>query len=165
MEQTGMDPKGAKASPQSGPGRPADAPDFQALFEKTPGRYLILDPRFVITAANDAYCRATMTARDDIVGRLLFEVFPDNPDDLRADGVSNLRASLLNVLQTRKADAMAPQKYDIRRPVSEGGGFELRYWSPLNTPVLGADGYVRWIIHSVEDITELMKLQASLARK
>ncbi|KAB2866712.1 MAG: PAS domain-containing protein, partial [Bauldia sp.] len=50
-------------------------------------------------------------------------------------------------------------KYDIKRPASEGGGFEERYWSPLNTPVLGTDGSVAWIIHRVEDVTPLVRLR------
>lgn len=136
---------------------PYELPDFRAVFEKSPGLLLILDVHFTIVAVSDAYCRATLTARDDIVGRGLFEVFPDNPDDVRADGVANLRTSLLNVIKLRQADRMADQKYDIRRP---DGVFEERYWSPLNVPVLGQDGYVRWIIHTVEDVTDLV-----LARK
>ena len=43
-------------------------------------------------------------------------------------------------VKTRTPDAMAVQKYDIPRPEEAGGGFELRYWSPLNTPVFGEDG-------------------------
>jgi len=30
-------------------------------------------------------------------------------------------------------DAMAIQKYDIRKPEEKGGAFEERYWSPINT--------------------------------
>ncbi len=30
---------------------------------------------------------------------------------------------------------MPVQKYDIRRPEAEGGGFEERFWSPTNSPV------------------------------
>jgi PAS domain S-box-containing protein len=56
---------------------------------------------------------------------------------------------------------MAVQKYDIRRPESEGGGFEERYWAPLNSPVLNAAGEVAWIIHRVEDVTEIVRLQES----
>ncbi len=130
-----------------------DSPDYAALFEKTPGLYLVLDTSFVIVAANDAYCAATMTVRADIVGRPLFQVFPDNPGDSSADGVQNLRASLLKVLKTRAPDRMAIQKYDIERRGI--GGFETRYWSPFNIPILGPDGYVKWIIHTVEDVTEL----------
>jgi len=42
--------------------------------------------------------------------------------------------SLQRVLQDKTSDAMAVQKYDIRKPESEGGGFEERYWSPVNSP-------------------------------
>src|SRR5581483_1422507 len=109
----------------------ADAePDFRALFESAPGLYLVLTPELTIVGASDAYLRATMTERAAILGRHLFDVFPDNPDDPGADGVGNLRASLERVLASRAADVMAVQKYDIRRPESEGGGFETRYWSP-----------------------------------
>jgi PAS domain-containing protein len=101
-------------------------PDFRSLFESAPGLYLVLAPDFMIVAASDAYLRATMTRREEILGRVLFEVFPDNPDDPDATGVSNLRDSLERVLQNRVADVMAVQKYDIRRPDSEGGGFEER---------------------------------------
>jgi len=133
-------------------------PDFRALFEAAPGLYLVLDSDLIIRAANDAYCRATMTKRDEIVGRRLFDVFPDNPDDAQADGTRNLRASLHRVLQLGLPDAMAVQKYDVRRPE---GVFEERYWSPLNIPLQGADGSVRWIIHRVEDVTELVRIQQS----
>ena len=135
--------------------------EFEAVFNRTPHLYLILDPSFMIVAANDAYCAATMTERDSIVGRSFFEVFPDNPDDYSADGVANLRASLLKVLKTRETDRMDVQKYDIR--TRDTGAFQKRYWSPINVPVMGDDGYVRWVIHSVEDVTELINLRAEAA--
>lgn len=50
--------------------------------------------------------------------------------------------------------ASAITKYDIPRPASQGGGFEVRYWSPLNTPVLDEHGEVIYIIHQTEDVTE-----------
>src|SRR5262245_31081538 len=95
---------------------PATAsPDFRALFEAAPGSYLVPSPELTIVAVSDAYLRATMTRREDILGRGLFEVFPDNPDDPAADGVRNLRASLDRVRRDLVSDAMAVQKYDIRR--------------------------------------------------
>jgi signal transduction histidine kinase len=54
---------------------------------------------------------------------------------------------------------MAVQKYDIRRPDSEGGGFEARHWSPVNSPVFGSDGELAYIIHRVEDVTEFVRLK------
>ena len=134
-------------------------PDYRAIFESAPGLYLVLAPDLTIVAVSDAYARATMTRREDIVGRGLFAIFPDNPDDPGATGTANLRASLGRVLRNRVPDAMAVQKYDIRRPDSEGGGFEERYWSPLNTPVLSDSGEVTYIIHQVEDVTEFVRLK------
>lgn len=133
--------------------------DFRILFESAPGLYLVLTPDLRIVAASDAYLRATMTRRQSILGRRLFDVFPDNPDDPRATGVRNLAASLQRVLTHRAPDTMAIQKYDVRRPEGEGGEFEERYWSPVNTPVIGPAGDVRFIIHRVEDVTEFVRVK------
>src|SRR5579872_5710781 len=138
---------------------PQGHPDFKTLFEAAPGLYLVLTPELVIVAVSEAYLQATMTRRSGILGRALFEVFPDNPEDPASDGVRNLHASLQRVLQHRRADAMAVQKYDIRKPESEGGGFEVRYWSPRNSPVFGSDGRLAYIIHRVEDVTEFIRLK------
>jgi len=136
-------------------------PDFQHLFESVPANCLVLDPDYVVVAVSDAYLRSTMTTREDIVGRGLFDVFPDNPDDPHASGVANLRASLDRVKHSRRSDTMAVQKYDIQRPAAEGGGFEERYWSPINSPVLDDAGELELIIHRVEDVTELVRLRTA----
>jgi signal transduction histidine kinase/CheY-like chemotaxis protein len=133
--------------------------DFRALFEGAPGLFLVLDPDLRIVAVSEAYLAATMIRRDDVLGRGIFDVFPDNPDDPAATGVGNLRASLDRVRKTARADTMAVQKYDIRRPESEGGGFEVRYWSPVNSPVMDDLRRVRYIIHRVEDVTEFVQLR------
>ncbi|HEX2251226.1 MAG TPA: PAS domain-containing protein [Gemmatimonadales bacterium] len=142
--------------------RTLSTPDFQAIFDAAPGNYLLLDPELTIVGVNQCYLSATMTRREEIVGRGLFQVFPDNPEDPNADGVRNLRASLQRVLTGKRPDRMPVQKYDIQRPEREGGGFEERYWSPLNTPVLGEDGEVRYIIHWVEDVTEFVRLKRQM---
>jgi len=133
--------------------------DFKELFEQAPAPYLVLTPELTIVAVSEGYLRATMTRRHEIVGRGLFDVFPDNPAEIAANGVSNLRASLERVLLHGTPDTMAVQKYDIRRPESAGGGFEERHWSPVNTPVL-RDGRVVFIIHRVEDVTDFTRLQS-----
>jgi PAS domain-containing protein len=138
---------------------PIPAPDFQTLFESAPGLYLVLTPTLTIVAVSEAYLKATMTRRDDILGQNLFDVFPDNPGDPTTTAVANTRASLDRVLQRRLPDTMAVQKHDIRRPESKGGGFEERYWSPVNSPVLGAKEEVAYTIHRVEDVTEFIRLK------
>ena len=136
--------------------------DYQSIFDAAPGNYLLLSSDLTIVGVNQCYLNATMTRRDDIVGRGLFDIFPDNPEDPQADGVRKLRASLERVVAGKHPDRMPVQKYDIRRPESEGGGFEERYWSPLNTPVLDDRGAVRYIIHWVEDVTEFVRLKRQI---
>src|SRR6187399_3236552 len=120
--------------------------DFRLLFESSPDILLVLlpdAPRYTMVAATEARLAATHTTRETL-GRGLFELFPDNPDDAAATGSSNLRASLERVIATRAADTMAVQKYDIRGP---DGTFQAKYWSPKNIPVLSAAGVIRYSLH------------------
>ena len=133
--------------------------DFQMVFNSMPGMCLILDPAFNILAQNDDHARATLSIARNVVGRHLFDAFPDNPYDSNASGVATVRQSLLKVLKTRQADAMPIIRYDVQRTL---GSFEERYWAITNTPVLGEDGFVRWIINRAEDATELAMLRKQL---
>jgi two-component sensor histidine kinase len=132
-------------------------PDFRLLFESVPGLYLVLTPALEIVAASDRYLEATMTTRE-IIGRAMFDVFPDNPADSTATGVRNLSASLNRVIAHKRTDAMAVQKYDVRRNRNQGE-FEERWWSPVNSPVVDEDGQLRYIIHRVEDVTDFVRLR------
>src|SRR5690349_11450578 len=74
---------------------PLPTPDFRVLFEQAPGLLLVLTPDLRIVAASEAYLRATMTRREEIVGRDVFDVFPENPEDVGATGQRNVRASFM----------------------------------------------------------------------
>ena len=143
--------------PASDPAAPP-APDFRTLFQSAPGLYLVLDPDLTIVAASNAYLAASLKTNDEIVGRPVFEVFPDNPDDPTTEGVRNLKASLDRVRRELCDDSMTVQKYDVQRPEASGGGFEERFWSPHNSPVLNADGSLAYIIHEVQDVTDFMRV-------
>ena len=138
---------------------------LRKLFHSLPDLYLILNPKFEIVEASEAYLKATMVKREDIMGRSMFEVFPDNPYDLRATGTKNLRDSLNRVLSHKISDTMAVQKYDIRRPEKQGGAFEEHYWSPINSPVLDENNEVSYIIHRAEDVTEFLRLKKEEIRQ
>jgi signal transduction histidine kinase/CheY-like chemotaxis protein len=142
-----------------------DPPDFQKLFDQGPGLYLVMRPDFTIAVASREYAEATKIDQSSVVGRHLFDVFPDNPDDSAADGVSNLRSSLERVLDSGKPDRMAVQKYDIPVRDSPGGAFEVRYWSCSNWPILGDDGKIQFLLHAVEDVTEFINLQHSIENR
>ena len=110
-------------------------------------------PRFTMVAATNARFRVTHTTRESL-GRGLFEVFPDNPDDPGATGTRDLRASLERALHSRQPDTMPVQQYDIR---GADGAYETKYWSPKNIPVLSQTGDVLYLLHRVEDVTELVR--------
>ena len=128
---------------------------YQALFAASPVPFMVLSPNapdFTITAANDAYFAATSTTRESLVGRRLFDVFPDDPSRPGQLGSEALAISLDHVLTTRTTDAMERVRYDLSIP---GGGFEPHWWEAINAPMLDASGEVSAIIHQVTRVTEL----------
>jgi hypothetical protein len=83
-----------------------------------------------------------MTHREEILGAGLFEVFPDDPrPPASATCAPRWTGCGATGCPTRwwcrsTTSAVPPS----RRPAAKGGGFEVRYWSPLNAPVLADDG-------------------------
>ena len=140
--------------------------DYLHILRSAPALLLFLRPDddFTIVDASDAYLRQTYTVREEVIGQGIFSVFPDDPADPEASGVRNLRSSLERVRALKREDAMPIQKYAVRRPESEGGGFEERWWHPQNAPVLDANGEVEFIIHRVDDATEIVRLKRAEER-
>jgi PAS domain S-box-containing protein len=132
------------------------ATDFAALFNATPAACMVMAPDFTIVAVNDAHLEATGAVRKEIVGRDIFEAFPDNPDHVDGDGVSNIRASMLRVLQTKRRDVMPIQRYDVPTQGRPKDGFTVRYWKPTHFPILDHQGEVSYIVQHVENVTQTM---------
>ena len=126
--------------------------DMQTILNAIPGNYLILlpdAPRFTIFGVTDSLLQTTYKTRDNVIGRTLFEVFPDDTTNDEATGVLNLRSSLEYVIARKETHQMADQRYDIENP--ETGTFEVKAWAASNTsPSLGP-GFVaridraRWL--------------------
>lgn len=133
--------------------------DFQAVFQAMAGLCLLLQTDLKIIAASDSYLRATMTEGRDILGRGYFEVFPDNPSAPGSGGADKLRSSFLHVITTGQSHLLPVQQYDIRRPATEGAAFEERHWKIINSPVFNSVGSVRYLIHQVEDVTDMVRLE------
>src|SRR5262245_23671643 len=103
----------------------------------SPKIFLLVTPDFEIARISDEYARITLTSFQDVVGVSLFDVFPDNPHDADANGVSNLEASFRRVLRTGKAHRMQPQRYDIRDHLGGTSEWIEKVWNVRNTPVFG----------------------------
>lgn len=128
--------------------------DFASLFRVLPSPYMILDRDFRYVEVNDAYCAVLERRREELIGVELFEAFPDSGDSGR-----RLRASFQRVLDTGRSDSLPLIPYAIERPAARGGGFEMRYWSAVHTPLLDAAGQVQFIVQNTVDVTELQRLK------
>jgi PAS domain S-box-containing protein len=131
--------------------------EIQRVFRMVPGLLVVLKPdaRFTIVGASADYLRV-LHVDTSIYGRGLFDVFPENAAQEQPGGMRNVEASLALVMAQRVRDAMATQRYDVRRPAEPGesiGAFEERYWNVVNSPVLGEDGEIQYIVQQVEEAT------------
>jgi hypothetical protein len=120
----------------------------------TNAAYVVLGPGpdYVIEAVSKTYEQLTMQTAAELVGRGVFEAFPDDPNNPNADGVAKLRASLERAEATGQPDEMKAVRYDIERPPELGGGWAVRYWQVVNTPQV-KDGKLHFI-HFVQDVTQ-----------
>lgn len=132
------------------------------VFNSLPGLIILLlpdMPRFTIVAVSDDYLNTTLTRRDEIVGKGLFEIFSDNPENYTADGKQKITDSLRYVVENKKAHLLPDQRFDIFNPATNQ--FEYRSWRLQSKPVLNTNGEVQYIIHQVEDRTSKILIDAS----
>jgi len=146
------------AQPES---RTIDIADLQRIFDALPGIFLVVanDADYTMVAASEDRLRATMTRRDEVISRPLFEVY----NGAEAPGVNLLRASLAEVVRTGQPQKLKTVGYPLRLPNEKDERYEDRYWDVVNVPVLDEQGQVSYIIHQVEDVTESLLEQESAA--
>ncbi|MGA4969868.1 PP2C family protein-serine/threonine phosphatase [Streptomyces pseudogriseolus] len=130
--------------------------DYEDVYQALPGMVALLTPDLVFADVNEAYVRGTGRPRESLIGRYVFDVFPESVNAPDAKNSHHLRASLLRVLATGERDTMPLQRYDIESP-EHSGDWQEHYWSPVNCPVLGPDGRIRLILHRVEEVTEFVR--------
>ncbi|NAZ76166.1 SpoIIE family protein phosphatase, partial [Kineococcus sp. T13] len=131
----------------------SDAPqvDLATVFDAVPTSYAVLDADLRFVAVNRAFMESSGRSREELIGRRILDVFPDNPADPGTRATANLEASLRRVLRTGRPDTMPLQKYDVAGP---DGVFRVRWWSPVNAPVLDEDGRVVLLLHRAEEVTD-----------
>ncbi|MEV1080776.1 SpoIIE family protein phosphatase [Streptomyces sp. NPDC050211] len=130
--------------------------DYEAVFKGLPGMVALLTPELVYADVNEDFLRISGRTREQVVGRYIFDVFPENPDNPTSKGMHNVQTSMRRVVATGERDTMALQRYDVESP-ERPGQWEERYWSPVNAPVFGPDGTVVLVVHRVEEVTELIR--------
>ena len=130
--------------------------DYAAVFHALPGMVALLTPDLLYADANGDFLRLAGRTREQLLGRYIFDVFPENPNNKAAAGMRETRASMLRAVATGERDTMALLRYDIEDAERPGRWVE-HFWSPINAPVLDAEGHVALIVHRVEEVTELIR--------
>ncbi|MEV0219112.1 SpoIIE family protein phosphatase [Streptomyces sp. NPDC050704] len=130
--------------------------DYAAVFRALPGMVALLTPDLVYADANEDFLRLAGRTREQLLGRYIFDVFPENPGDAAAAGMRETRESMLRVVAGGERDTMAVLRYDIEDP-QRPGHWQEHFWSPVNAPVHGPDGKVELVVHRVEEVTELIR--------
>ena len=126
--------------------------DPAAVFEKVPTPCVLLDPGLVILECNAAYRAVTGRSRAGLVGRPLFDAFPDL--DPAGEALTNVRRVLDQALRTRHTAVLGAQRYDIS-PTEDPADAEVRYWTTTAVPLLDQAGEVAALLYNVHDVTGL----------
>lgn len=129
--------------------------DFATLFEHLPSAYMVLDRELRYVAMNAAYLRVTGADRESLLGRYVFEAFPNDPSDPNNAAVRELRDSFLRVLKTGEVDVVASIRYHVNRVVEGRDTLVELTWSATHSPILDAQGHVAYIVQNTTDITDL----------
>jgi PAS domain S-box-containing protein len=137
--------------------------DLYKFLVHLPDTVVIISPDLKVLEATDEYLRVTMRKREELIGKDFLGEFPDNPNEPESRNETLLRASLERTLQTKKTDYLDVLRYDIPKPASQGGGYEVRFWEASHTPVLNEDGEVSFIIQKTADVTEREQNKHALA--
>jgi len=119
----------------------------------TPFALLSTDLRYV--AVNQAYCDVVGRTVEDMIGQVVFDVFPE-PE--RAPGPDSdalgLRHSLELVLSTGEPHTMPLLRYDVA--AAEGEPPVERYWHVSNVPIPHADGTPWLVLNHPEELTDFI---------
>jgi PAS domain S-box-containing protein len=129
--------------------------DFAALFDIAPNAYMVLDRELRYVAANATYLEVTASTREGLIGRKLFDLFPNDPADPNNVPAQMLRKSLERVLSTGERDHLALIPYRV--PLNVDGEVRVvdRYWSATHVPITDAGGKVAYILQHTVDVTAL----------
>ena len=132
--------------------------DFERLFQKLPSPHMVLDRDLTFVAVNAAYEQALMRKREELVGRGLFEMFPND-----SESGKRLRESIERVFENNQSDTLAYIRYAIPLPAERGGGFEERYWTAVHTPLEDAAGNIRYLMQNTVDVTDIVRMREAIS--
>jgi len=119
----------------------------------------------VFLEVNDTFLETTAQKREDLIGKKLFEVFANNPEDPSDNDVDKFRRSLQRVIETGIKDIMPLQRDSVKKILSDGTEFfEERFWSASNTPIFDENGQLICISHQTSEVTDKVYADKALRK-
>ncbi|APX89934.1 hybrid sensor histidine kinase/response regulator [Brevirhabdus pacifica] len=123
--------------------------DLESVFAAVSSPYVLVDRDLRMLWANQAYMTVTGRTREQLIGRIMTEEFPAEPDSV-SDQM--LRQSLARAFDTGITDHLPLIPYPIQ---NADGTLVTRYWSASHAPIRGADGKVAYVLQNTNDVTDL----------
>lgn len=127
---------------------------YLSAFEHSPTACIFLVPDapiFTIAGVNAAFLSETHTSLEEIIGKSLFDAFPDKSEDSFLRRQEALIKTFEEVLFTKKAYNIEIHRIDVQLKGSEG--FHPRFWNCYTYPILDENNNVKFIVQNPVDIT------------
>ncbi len=135
--------------------------DYHELFTQSSALKVAVDTDFNVLNVSDGFLHITQNERDNIVGKYIFDVFPEISNDIDENLVNTMRDSFNKVLSEKATYTSPVVRYQIPSHTTENGK-EVRYWKVINTPFLDDDENVKFISQRFVDVTDNRKLSEQL---
>ncbi len=124
--------------------------NFEAILMDAPVPMMVLDRQLKFVMANDAYLAMVSKAKDELIGRYVFDVFPEEPDRVEA---------MVEIFQ-KVFEGERPVFKEIPFTLEVGGKQVEHWWTASHAPVPGADGLIKYLVQYSENVTEQVQLRA-----
>jgi hypothetical protein len=123
-----------------------------AVFLAQPTPTMLLREDFTIAAVSRSYAESTGRCEEALVGRNVFDMFPENPEQSETGSRAAFADSFERVLRTGRPHRLNALRYDVEDPWRPGR-FLRRRWSVVSVPVRA--GAASGVLVQVEDVTFL----------
>ncbi|NNF90137.1 MAG: PAS domain-containing protein [Boseongicola sp.] len=122
--------------------------DFEAIFEDSPVPKMVLDDGLCFVAANAAYLEMVGKRREDLIGRYVFDAFPDDPEQIER---------MLEIFR-RTLKGERPAFEEIPFAIEKDGIVTDHWWSLHHAPMKGPSGEIEYLIQYSQDVTDRVRL-------
>lgn len=126
---------------------------FHAEFDGTDKRATLIDPGpglMVVDVAGDLDL-APGRSRLELIGRQLFEMFPDSPSHTGPPGVATLHRAMRAAAETGVEQQIARYRHDV---VDADGKFTERHWRGSCRPLTNGDGHLVLLLGLMENVSD-----------